>query len=210
VGVDRARDNLVGPSRLVLVDDRSSLAVVTHPGHQIPEAGTAGRREVVPGVPEIVKVQAFGAEPEMFGRYGVRVPVIVVSPWIESRTVSHTLFDHTTIIKTILSRFCPQALHQPQHSERKRPRPGLSPHYPGLRVARASHLGELLTRDAPRPAPPREALVRQAAARAAKSEASPPRPGGHEEGDHPLNDLQKSILAATAKLRSDGHPADAP
>jgi hypothetical protein len=62
VGVDRARDDLVGPSRLVLVDDRSSLAVVTHPGHQIPEASTAGRSEVVPGVPEIVKVQAFGAD----------------------------------------------------------------------------------------------------------------------------------------------------
>jgi hypothetical protein len=29
-------------------------------------------------------------------------------------------------------------------------------------------------------------------------------------GDHPLNELQKSILAATHKLRSDGHPTDAP
>jgi hypothetical protein len=31
-----------------------------------------------------------------------------------------------------------------------------------------------------------------------------------EEGGHPLNDLQKSILAATHKLRADGHPPDAP
>ena len=49
-------------------------------------------------------------EPEMFGRYGVRVPAIIVSPWIEPRTVSHTVFDHTSIIKTILQRFCPAGL----------------------------------------------------------------------------------------------------
>ena len=46
-------------------------------------------------------------DPEMFGRYGVRVPAIIVSPWTERRTVSHTLFDHTSIIKTILQRFSP-------------------------------------------------------------------------------------------------------
>ena len=45
----------------MLIDDRGALAVVAHPGHQIFEARAAGCREVVPGVPEIVKVQAFGA-----------------------------------------------------------------------------------------------------------------------------------------------------
>ena len=149
-------------------------------------------------------------KPEMFGRYGVRVPAIIVSPWIEPRTASHTLFDHTSIIKTILSRFCPDALHQPQRAEGSRARLGPSPQYPGLRVAQASHLGELLTRATPRAAPPRDTLVRQAAARAAQTETSQGRPVPGEEGDHPLNDLQKSILAATHKLRADGHPADAP
>ena len=57
----------------------------------------------------------------MFGRYGVRVPAIIVSPWIEPRTVSSTLFDHTSIIKTILLRFCPGALREPQHAEDGRP-----------------------------------------------------------------------------------------
>src|SRR2546430_4824551 len=47
--------------------------------------------------------QAADDEPEMFGKYGVRVPAIIISPWIEPRSVSHTLFDHTSIIKTILS-----------------------------------------------------------------------------------------------------------
>jgi phospholipase C len=149
-------------------------------------------------------------KPEMFGRYGVRVPAIIVSPWIEPRTASHTPFDHTSIIKTILSRFCPDALHQPQRAEGSRARLGPSPQYPGLRVAQASHLGELLTRTTPRAAPPRDALVRQAAARAAQAETSRPRAVPGEEGGHPLNDLQKSILAATHKLRADGHPPDAP
>ena len=146
-------------------------------------------------------------EPEMFGSYGVRVPAIIVSPWIERRTVSHTLFDHTSIIKTILSRFCPQALQQ---AERGRPRLGLSPQYPGLRVAHANHLGGLLTRSTPRPAPPRDDLVRRAAARAAQAETGQPRPGRQEEGGQPLSDLQKSILAATDILRRDGHPPDTP
>jgi phospholipase C len=154
--------------------------------------------------------QAADDEPEMFGSYGVRVPAIIVSPWIEPRTVSHSLFDHTSIIKTVLSRFCPEALHQPQQHERRRARPGLSPQYPGMRVAQASHVGELLTRATPRAAPPRDALVRQAAARAAQTATSQPRPGRRDLGDHPLNDLQKSIVAATQKLRSDGHPPDAP
>jgi phospholipase C len=62
--------------------------------------------------------------------YGVRVPAIVVSPWVEPRGVSHTVFDHTSIIKTILLRFC----RQPDGSI-----PDM-----GKRVAAAKHLGELL------------------------------------------------------------------
>jgi phospholipase C len=151
--------------------------------------------------------QAADDQPDMFGSYGVRVPAIIVSPWVEARAVSHTVFDHTSIIKTILSRFCPQALHQPPHGGK---RAGLGPHYPGLRVAQASHLGELLTRSTPRPAPPRDALVQQAAARAPQPVTGQPRPAGQGEADRPLNDLQKRILAATRKLRSDGHPPDAP
>ena len=39
-------------------------------------------------------------------RYGVRVPALIVSPRVQQRSVSKTLFDHTSIIKTILLRFC--------------------------------------------------------------------------------------------------------
>jgi phospholipase C len=149
-------------------------------------------------------------EPEMFGSYGVRVPAIIVSPWTEPRTVSHTLFDHTSIIKTILSRFCPNALRQPQQAERGRAKLSRSPQHPGLRASQARHLGELLTRATPRTAPPRDALVQRAAARAAQTGTSQPRAMRQEEGDRPPNDLQKSILAATHKLRADGHPPNTP
>ncbi len=61
-----------------------------------------------------------------FDRLGVRVPAVLVSPWIDEATVVKTLFDHTSIIKTITTRW------------------GL----PGLteRDAHANHLGEVLSR----------------------------------------------------------------
>jgi phospholipase C len=149
-------------------------------------------------------------EPETFGSYGVRVPAIIVSPWVEPRTVSSTVFDHTSIIKTILLRFCPGALQEPPPAGGPRARLGLGPQYPGMRTAHANHLGELLTRDTPRPAPPRDALVRQAAARAASAQPSQSQPGRREPADQPLNDLQKSILTATRELRKRGHPPNTP
>ena len=154
--------------------------------------------------------QAADDEPEMFGRYGVRVPAMIVSPWIEPGSVSHTVFDHTSIIKTILLRFCPQALHEPQPSKGGRARLGLGPQYPGMRVVRANHLGELLTRATPRPAPTRDALVQQASARAAQAGTGDQGTGQQEPSDRPLNDLQQRILAATHELRRRGHPPMAP
>lgn len=35
-----------------------------------------------------------------FRRLGVRVPAVLVSPWIEQGTICHTQFDHTSVIKT--------------------------------------------------------------------------------------------------------------
>jgi phospholipase C len=40
-----------------------------------------------------------------FKRYGVRVPAVLISPWIEKGTVSHTGFDHTSVIKTAANRW---------------------------------------------------------------------------------------------------------
>jgi phospholipase C len=69
-------------------------------------------------------------------RYGPRVPAIIISPYVEKKTVSQTVFDHTSIIKTILTRFC---------ADRNGKIPDM-----GARVKAANHLGELLTRPAAR------------------------------------------------------------
>lgn len=150
-------------------------------------------------------------DPEMFGRYGVRVPALIVSPWIEPRSVSHTLFDHTSIIKTILMRFCPDALTQPKRGGGLfgRLRSHGHPRYMGTRVAHANHLGELLTRTAPRPAPPRYALIQDAAARAAaRAEGTPVDQDALAR--RPATELQMRIAAANRELRRLGHPADRP
>jgi phospholipase C len=73
-----------------------------------------------------------------FHRLGPRVPAIVVSPLVGEKQVSKTVFDHTSIIKTILARFC-------------RKGDGTIPDM-GARVRAAEHLGGLLRGD-PRPRP---------------------------------------------------------
>jgi phospholipase C len=69
-------------------------------------------------------------------RYGPRVPALVVSPFVGAQSVSKTVFDHTSIIKTILTRFCTT-------------KDGSIPKM-GARVAAAKHLGGLLTEQSPR------------------------------------------------------------
>jgi phospholipase C len=71
------------------------------------------------------------ARPE-FHAYGPRVPALVVSPRLGTR-VSHEVFDHTSIIKTCLARFC-------------RRDETLIPDM-GARVRAANHLGVLLDRE---------------------------------------------------------------
>jgi phospholipase C len=37
---------------------------------------------------------------------GIKVPALEISSWAGGRAVSHTVFDHTSILKTILFKFC--------------------------------------------------------------------------------------------------------
>src|SRR6266851_7331391 len=62
VCVDGVGDRLVRAARLMLVDHGRSLAVVTHPRHEIPQARATGRRERVAGMAQIVKMQALGTD----------------------------------------------------------------------------------------------------------------------------------------------------
>ena len=112
-----------GPDHLF---ERSLLLVVydEHGGfydHVAPPA-------VAPGEPDAVA-----------NIYGPRVPALVISPWIEPGTVvsegkpGQPPFDHTSIAKTVLSRFGPERIAEM-----------------GQRVVAAPDLWPLLTREEPR------------------------------------------------------------
>jgi phospholipase C len=46
-----------------------------------------------------------GRPGQAFDRYGVRVPALVISPWARPHSVSHTVYDHTSVLKFIETRF---------------------------------------------------------------------------------------------------------
>ena len=54
-----------------------------------------------------------------FDRLGVRVPAVVVSPFIESGTVDHTPYEHASIPATVTEQFIgPPAVHSPFEREK--------------------------------------------------------------------------------------------
>lgn len=159
--------------------------------------------------------EAADDDPAIFGRYGVRVPALIVSPWVQPGAVSSMLFDHTSIIKTIMLRFCAADLSPAGRRENLGAwlKAG-HPRYLGTRVARANDLGSLLDGTAPRTAPPHHGLIAAAGARAAgvlAAEQAAAPTAGTPGPEHQLpSDLQRRIAAATSLLRSRGHPADRP
>jgi phospholipase C len=82
-----------------------------------------------------------------FHALGPRVPAIIVSPRVRAG-VSHEVFDHTSIIKTCLVRFCR--------------REGVAIPDMGARVRAANHLGALLDKDVQIPRPDQETLQKLA------------------------------------------------
>ncbi len=51
-----------------------------------------------------------GDEPGDFDQYGVRVPMMLISPFAKKHYVSHRVFDHTSIIRFIEARFVMPAM----------------------------------------------------------------------------------------------------
>jgi len=136
-----------------------------------------------------------------FRHYGVRVPAFVVSPLVERGKVSSTVFDHTSIIKTILLRFCRDANNNILDM--------------GTRVNRAAHLGSLLTLDSPRPAVALQAIEHLISRVATwKTELFAERlrdqARGFAPGPPKLNELQQGLLKAKARLRAEGLPPGQP
>ncbi|HYN26444.1 MAG TPA: alkaline phosphatase family protein [Pyrinomonadaceae bacterium] len=136
-----------------------------------------------------------------FQTYGVRVPALVISPWVERGKVSHKLFDHTSIIKTILLRFCRQL-------------DGTIPDM-GLRVTNAEQLGSLLTLTAPREPTPIEAyqhLIERVAQW--RVDGFKKRTMRQARGQAPerreVTEFQEGIEEARKRLRKEGLPEGQP
>lgn len=131
--------------------------------HVLPPFGAASPDPAAPSGD-----QGFG-----FDRFGVRVPTVVVSPWITAGTVfrSDTAvpYDHTSILATL------RAWLTIQDSEM----------LPSRRIAAAPTLGQLLTRTEPRSDVP--TLSAPTAAVVTTPAAAPP------------NDLQRSLVSGTAR-----------
>jgi phospholipase C len=46
-----------------------------------------------------------GDESGAFDRYGIRVPAVVISPYARRHYVSHRVYDHTSVLRFIETRF---------------------------------------------------------------------------------------------------------
>lgn len=156
-----------------------------------------------------------------FDRFGVRVPTILVSPWIEPGTVfrspTNVPYDHTSILRTL------------------RDWAGLPDDVlPSARIRNAPSFASVLTRTSPRqdlpslrpgaqPAPgmsramaglalqsPRTAPLPPSAVEPTEQDARTPGLVGVEEPDRsaePIDDLQRSMLAGVAReLETRGGP----
>jgi phospholipase C len=138
-----------------------------------------------------------------YSTYGVRVPALIVGPRV-AKHVCHRLFDHTTLIKTILQRF---AADPDQAIARM-----------GPRVAQAPHLGIVLLdeprTDIPEPDDVREAIDSwstnaRASRRGAKDVGYSPAPDGAGRA-FTLHEFQEDFVRFALAMRALGLPPGQP
>jgi len=111
-----------------------------------------------------------------FGHYGVRLPAVIVSPLIPKGVVDHTIYDSTSILKTLQKRFATFGMTSLTNRDRF-----------------ANDFAHLFTLTKPRDlSTPREAAVAQAVADAGPAELSP------EQLAMPVSAFGLSFLAASA------------
>lgn len=132
---------------------------------------------------------------------GPRVPALVVGPRVRKH-VSHQVFEHTSLIATILRRFA----HDPEEALRAMPK----------RVAEAPHLGSLLEDEPRTDIEGREGLREQMAEwrqaaqverRAGNGPSPAPDGAGHELE---LHDFQEEFVKFVLALREQGMPPNQP
>jgi hypothetical protein len=131
-----------------------------------------------------------GVPPFNFERLGVRVPAVVVSPYIPKGTIIHNkVFDHTSLIATASKLFI-KTVPTPWLTERDR---------------RANTFEDCLTLSAPRAGKvnipqPRAVLNESAAATATRATASTAAPV--ETSHHPLSEFQSIMVQQAFSLDS--------
>jgi phospholipase C len=138
-----------------------------------------------------------------FRRLGVRVPALLVSPLVAAGSSSTALlgpdfhFDHTSIVKTILTRFCNVSGRIPEVS---------------ARVAAANHLGHLLSGEPARGEVPAHADLAAHMASWQQQWIAGRYNGAVVAGGPPgrLSDFQSGFYEAVRLLRSAGLPAGHP
>ncbi len=138
-----------------------------------------------------------------FHRHGVRVPALLVSPLVKPGSTSSALlgsdfyFDHTSIMKTIFTRFC----------QRDRQIPAMT-----TRAAAAHHLGHLLTDGTARADVPDHSGAIQTVVdwRTSFTQARFTDPVGAVAPPHELTDFQNGFYEMARLLRHAGLPGGHP
>jgi phospholipase C len=122
-----------------------SMLVITYDEHggfydHMPPPGTplGGAEWLMPDPDDSTRTVGRFAKlhPEGARHLGPRVPTFIVSPFVQPGTVSHAVFDHTTVLKSILVR------------HRAKIRRSIFAMFGG-RVAQINHLGEALNKPVP-------------------------------------------------------------
>jgi phospholipase C len=131
--IAEVHDALRSSPTWVTDDGGGTLLVVTYDEHGgfFDHVGPPGTRDSE--LPDPVPL----VHPEGETFLGPRVPTLAIGPFVRPGSVDHTVYDHTSIIATILRRFV-----------------GEFPAELGPRPALANHLGHVLTLDEPRPTEP--------------------------------------------------------
>jgi phospholipase C len=69
--------------------------------------------------PPPIGYQIQGAALTQFDSLGVRIPGILISPWVSKNSVSHLLFDHTSVLQLLAEKFTPGAAYSTTVGNRK-------------------------------------------------------------------------------------------
>ncbi|MGH9645135.1 MAG: alkaline phosphatase family protein [Terriglobales bacterium] len=87
---------------------QSSLLIIVYDEHGGLYDQAPPRACAAPGDDQTVnagKAQNPPQPPFNFDRYGVRVPAVLVSPWVTPGSVSHETYDHASVIRTVFELF---------------------------------------------------------------------------------------------------------